>query len=132
MTDTPIATIDEYIADLPDDVRPLLEEVRRTIRTVVPDAREAIGYGIPSMTLDGAPLVYFAAWKHHLSLYPVPAGDEAFEREIAPYRASKGTVQFAYGQPVPHDLVARLVDLLVRQRTGHGEAEGPGAAPPSA
>jgi uncharacterized protein YdhG (YjbR/CyaY superfamily) len=113
-----LATVDDYIASFPDEVQVALEEVRRTIRTVVPSAGETISYRIPSITLDGAHLVYFAAWKHHISVYPVPAGDEAFEREIAPYRASKGTVRFPLGKPVPCDLVERLVALLVNQRAG--------------
>jgi uncharacterized protein YdhG (YjbR/CyaY superfamily) len=110
------ATVDDYIRSFPGEVQAALDEVRRTIRKVMPAAGETMSYRIPSITLDGARVVYFAAWKHHLSLYPVPAGDEAFEREIAPYRASKGTVRFPLGEPIPRDLVERLVTLLVGQR----------------
>lgn len=67
---------------------------------------------MPTMTLDGRKLVHFAAWKQHTSVYPVPTGDEAFDREIAPYRAAKGTARFPLGAPIPHELIGRLVTLL--------------------
>jgi uncharacterized protein YdhG (YjbR/CyaY superfamily) len=112
------ATIDQYIASFPDDVQLVLREVRRTIQEVVPDARETISYRIPAMTLRGKNLVYFAAWKHHISVYPVPDADAdgAFAQELAPYLAGKGTVQFPLGEPIPYGLIERLVVLLVQQR----------------
>ncbi|MGH3345119.1 MAG: iron chaperone [Carbonactinosporaceae bacterium] len=112
------ASIDDYISSFPEDVQIALEEVRRTIRKVVLTAGETISYQIPAVTLDGRYLVYFAAWKHHVSLYPIPAGDEAFEREIAPYKAGKGTLRFPLREPIPHDLIERVVALLVKERAG--------------
>jgi uncharacterized protein YdhG (YjbR/CyaY superfamily) len=111
-----LQTIDQYISSFPDDVRVVLEAVRRSIRKVVPAAGETISYRIPAMTLDGRHLVYFAAWKHHISLYPVPAADEALRQELAPYLASKGTVRFPLREPIPYGLIERLVALLVQQR----------------
>jgi uncharacterized protein YdhG (YjbR/CyaY superfamily) len=110
------ATIDQYVGSFPEDVQVVLQEVRRTIRNVVPAAGETISYRIPAMTLDGRHLVYFAAWKHHISLYPVPAADEDLERELAPYLAGRGTVRFPLREPIPYDLIERLVALLVQQR----------------
>ena len=115
------ATVDDYIGSFPPDVQPILREVRSTILEVVPTAEETISYQMPSMVLDGRHLVYFAAWKHHVGLYPVPASDEAFERELAPFRASKGTVRFPLGQPIPYDLIKRVVALLVAQRVVAGD-----------
>jgi uncharacterized protein YdhG (YjbR/CyaY superfamily) len=115
------ATVDDYIGSFPPDVRAILREVRSTILKVVPSAEETISYQMPSVVLDGRHLVYFAAWKHHVGLYPIPAADGAFERELAPYRASKGTVRFPLGQPVPYGLVERMVALLVAQR---GDSRG--------
>ena len=112
------ATIDQYISSFPEDVQIILEAVRRAIRNVVPAAGETISYRIPTMTLNGRHLVYFAAWKRHISLYPVPAADEAFEQELAPYMAAKGTVRFPLHEPIPYDLIERLVALLVQQRGG--------------
>ena len=113
---TPCTTIDEYIAACPADVQPILEQVRRTIRAAVPAAGESISYGIPTITLNGRTLVSFAAWKHHIGLYPLPAVTDAFAQELAPYRAAKSTVRFPLGQPLPYDIIARLMALHLTQR----------------
>lgn len=110
------ATIDDYISSFPGDVQIILTEVRRRIRSVVPDAGETISYRIPTITLDGRHLVYFAAWKHHLAVYPLPGAGAALEQELAPYRAAKGTARFPIHQPIPYDLIERLVAGLVAQR----------------
>lgn len=110
------ATIDEYISSFPQDVQGILEQVRRTARTAAPAADETISYGIPTLTLNGRDLVSFAAWKHHIGLYPLPAVDDAIAQELAPYRAAKSTVRFPLSKPIPYDLIARLVVLHVEQR----------------
>jgi uncharacterized protein YdhG (YjbR/CyaY superfamily) len=118
MAQAQFETIDQYIGSFPDDVQVILREVRRKIRSIVPAAGETISYQIPAITLGGRSLVHFAAWKHHISLYPVPAADESFMRELAPYQAGKGTVRFPLDKPIPYDIVERIVTLLVRQREG--------------
>jgi uncharacterized protein YdhG (YjbR/CyaY superfamily) len=110
------ASIDAYIRSFPEDVQVVLEEVRRRIHRAVPGAGETISYQIPTITLDGRYVVYFAAWKHHISVYPIPGGDEAFEREIAPYRAAKGTLKFPLAEPIPYDLIERVAARLAQQR----------------
>lgn len=110
------ATIEEYIATFPPAEQALLQEVRRTIHAAAPDAGESISYQIPTITLDGAHLIYFAGWKHHIALYPVPAVDEAMEQELVPYRAAKSTLRFPLDQPIPSDLISRLVTLAIAQR----------------
>lgn len=114
------ATVDQYIGAFPEDVQVILREVGHRIRNVVPEAGETISYRIPAMTLGGKHLVYFAAWKHHISLYPIPAVDESLEKELAPYLAGRGTVRFPLDKPIPYGLIERLVALLVQQRDGHG------------
>jgi uncharacterized protein YdhG (YjbR/CyaY superfamily) len=109
-------TIDDYIASKPAEVEPILERVRKTLRQAVPEADEAIRYGIPTFKLDGKYVVYFAAWKNHLSIYPIPDADEDFEKELAPYRAAKGTLKFPFRQPIPYDLIARVGARLLRRR----------------
>jgi uncharacterized protein YdhG (YjbR/CyaY superfamily) len=106
------SSVDEYLDSLRPDVREVLERVRRTIREAVPEAEEKISYQIPTVTLNGRYLVYFAAWKRHLAVYPVPGGDDAFEAEIAPYRAAKGTLRFAYDKPIPYELIGRVAVRL--------------------
>jgi uncharacterized protein YdhG (YjbR/CyaY superfamily) len=114
------ATVDDYIRSFPEDVQATLEEVRQTIRAVVPTADETISYDIPTFRLDGKYLIYFAGWKQYLSVYPVPSGDKAFERDIAPYRSGKGTLRFPFTKPIPFDLIQRLVALQVKQRGVRG------------
>lgn len=100
--------IDAYIAAQSEPARSILTRLRAAIRAAVPDAVESISYGMAAFHYRGQPLAYLAAWKHHIGLYPV-AFDTPFEAEIAPYRAAKDTVQFKYNQPVPCDLVSRIV-----------------------
>jgi uncharacterized protein YdhG (YjbR/CyaY superfamily) len=109
------ATIDEYIGAFPADVQAVLEELRRRILRVVPEAGEMISYQLPAMTLDGKHLVYFGAWAHHISVYPVPAADLAFQQELAPYLAGKGTLRFPLDKPVPYELIERVVLLLAER-----------------
>ena len=113
---TTFATVDEYIESFPDDVRILLEEIRRRILAAVPESAETISYQIPTFTLDGSAFVYVAGWKHHIAVYPIPTGDETFEQELAPYRAAKGTLKFPLKQPIPYDLIERVAVLLAAQR----------------
>ena len=115
MTDTP-ATIDDYIAAFPEDVQTILEEVRARLRSVAPTAVESISYGIPVFTLDGRYLVYFAGWKHHFSVYPLPEGDAALDEAMAPYVAGKGTLKFPLAEPIPYDLIARVAARLLQER----------------
>jgi uncharacterized protein YdhG (YjbR/CyaY superfamily) len=110
------ATVDEYVASFPDDVRTVLTEIRRLARAAVPGGVEKISYGMPTITRGGRNVVHFAAWKNHLSIYPVPAGDEAFVRDVAPYLSGKGTVRIQLTEPIPYDLVRRLVEFLAGER----------------
>jgi uncharacterized protein YdhG (YjbR/CyaY superfamily) len=112
------SNIDDYIASFPEDVRLILQEIRQTIHTAVPGADEQISYGMPTIMFEGHYLVYFAGWKNHVSLYPLPAADPALEHDMEPYVAAKGTLKFPLGKPVPYDLITRVVTALARQR-GH-------------
>ncbi|HEY5903226.1 MAG TPA: DUF1801 domain-containing protein [Anaerolineales bacterium] len=103
------ATIDEYIAAFPAETRDRLQAVRATIREAAPRAAETISYGIPTFTLNGRYLIYFAAYKKHLSLYPAPVGIPEFESALAQYKSGKGTLQFPHSQPLPLDLIHRIV-----------------------
>ena len=109
-------SVDDYIAEFPADVQEVLQAVRRTIHATIPGAGEKISYRIPTVTLDGRWVVYFAGWRDHVSLYPVPEVDAETAEQIAPYRSGKGTLRFPLDQPVPHDLITRLVRLLAGHR----------------
>ena len=109
-------TIDEYIATFPQDTQAILEKVRQSIHKAAPDAVETISYDMPTFDLNGKHLVFFAGWKHHISLYPTPAGDEAFQEKLSRYKRVKSTVQFPLDKPVPYDLVEQIVTLLILEK----------------
>ncbi len=111
---TEIKTIDQYIASQPDDVAAILEKVRATIRKVVPEAEETIGYGIPTFKLNGN-LVHFAGYKNHIGFYPGASGVEVFANEIKQHNTSKGTIQFQLNEPIPYDLIAKITTFRVQQ-----------------
>ena len=116
MTDKKLfTTIDDYISTFPADIQTILEKVRQSIQKAAPDAIETISYGIPTFNLNGKHIVFFAGWKHHISLYPLPAGDEAFQQELAHYKRAKGTIQFPLDKPIPYDLVEQIVTLLMKE-----------------
>lgn len=102
-------TIDEYLESFPEDVRRRLQELRAAIRAAAPDAKERISYRMPAFFYGAGVLVYFAAFKNHISLFPTESGVDAFRRELAPYRTSKGTIHFPLDRPLPLKLVARIV-----------------------
>ena len=106
-------TVEEYIESFPDDVRPVLEQVRKTIREAAPDAVEAISYQIPTFKLGGRYLVYFSGWKNHISLYPMPAVTEALDEELTPYKSGRGTLKFPLQKPLPLELVRKVVAALI-------------------
>lgn len=107
-------TIDAYIAGFPPEVQVLLQQIRTTIQALAPEAREAMKYAIPTFTL-GSNLVHFAAYKNHIGLYPAPRALEAFKDELAGYKGSKGAVQFPLDQPLPMDLIARIVQYRIAE-----------------
>jgi uncharacterized protein YdhG (YjbR/CyaY superfamily) len=111
------ATIDQYIAASPATARPILKEIRRVIRTAAPEAEEVISYRMPAFRLHGI-LVYFAAFKSHIGLYPPVSGDERLENALAPYAGPKGNLKFPLDHPIPYDLIRRIVRLRVRQNAG--------------
>jgi len=110
------ADIEEYIGGFPDEIGEILRRIRQIFADRVPDAGEKISYQMPTVTMDGQSLVYFAAWKQHIGMYPIPVADEALESRIAPYRAAKDTVKFVYRKPIPYDLIEQIADLMVSRR----------------
>jgi uncharacterized protein YdhG (YjbR/CyaY superfamily) len=115
--------IDAYIATFPPGVQAILERIRRTIRDAAPDARETISYQIPAFTLNGV-LVYFAAHKKHIGLYPPIRGDARLEKALSAYAGEKGNSRFPLDQPIPYDLIERIVKLRVKQNLARAAARG--------
>jgi uncharacterized protein YdhG (YjbR/CyaY superfamily) len=113
-------TVDKYIASFPADVQGQLQGVRRAMRAAAPGTEEAISYGIPTLMLDGRYLMYFAGWKRHISVYPIPAVDAQLDKEIEQYKAGKGTLRFPLTEPIPYELIGRLVAAAMRNRARSG------------
>ena len=111
MAKTNFQSIDEYIAACPVESQAYLRQIRKLIHTLAPDAKEKISYQMAAFERNGKNLIHFAGWKKHVSLYPVPAGSEAFERQIKPYVSDKGTVKFPLDEPLPIKLIERVVKL---------------------
>ena len=115
-------SIDEYIATFPPAVQAILEKIRLTIGNAAPGAQETISYLMPAFILNGV-LVYFAAFKNHIGLYPPVRGDASLERAIAPYAGEKGNLRFPLDQPIPYDLIERIVRLRVQQNVAKAAAK---------
>ncbi len=116
-------TIDEYIADFPEDIQSLLNQVRSTIKQAAPDAEESIGYGMPAYKTHGRPLVYFAAFKNHIGFYATPTGHAEFAKELSKYKQGKGSVQFPIDQPMPLELIAQIVAFRVIENQEKSKAK---------
>ncbi|MGG3283824.1 iron chaperone [Paenibacillus solani] len=105
-------SIDHYISNFPADIQEILESIRRVIREAAPEASETISYQMPTFWQQGN-VVHFAAFKNHIGFYPAPRGISEFEQELAPYITGKGTIQFALGQPIPYELITKIVKFRV-------------------
>ena len=112
---TDFLTVDEYIRTFPESVQARLNEVRSIIRSKAPGANECISYGMPAYKSNGKPLVYFAAFKSHIGFYATPTGHEAFKDDLKIYKQGKGSVQFPLDQPLPVDLIKRIVTFRVEE-----------------
>lgn len=112
------ADIDEYISWFPDDVRKILTKIRSTIKKAAPKAVESITYQIPTFKVDGKVLIYFAAFKKHVSVYPAPRDADEFKNELKDYKGGKGTVQFPLDSPVPYELISRIVRFRLAKLHG--------------
>ena len=115
-----IETIDDYIGQAPESVQEILQTLRRIIQEEAPSAQEAISYQMPTFVLNGN-LVHFAAFKNHIGFYPVPSGITAFQQELAAYKQGKGSVQFPLDEPMPYDLIRRIVRFRVAENLEKGK-----------
>jgi len=116
-------SIDEYIADFPEEIQSLLNQIRSTIKQAAPDAEESIGYGMPAYKTHGKPLVYFAAFKNHIGFYATPTGHAEFAQELSKFKQGKGSVQFPIDQPMPLKLITQIVEFRVFENQEKAKAK---------
>ncbi len=106
------ASVDDYIAAQPPDRRDALHELRRAIVDAVPDAVEAIRYGMPAYRFPNGHPVYFAGWKRHVSLHDIPVFEPDLEAEVAPFRSGKDTLKFPTTAPIPFALISQIMTTI--------------------
>lgn len=121
--DTSYKTTDEYIERLSGVAREKIEELRKIIKSVVPEATEKISYSMPAFDQNGI-IVYFAAFKDHVSLFPTSSGIEHFAKELEKYKISKGTIQFPIDQPLPRELIERIVKFRLEENLSKPAKKG--------
>jgi uncharacterized protein YdhG (YjbR/CyaY superfamily) len=105
-----VKTVDEYIKRFPPEIQKGLNELRAFIKAEAPEAEEKIAYRMPAYQLNGT-FIYFAAFKDHYSLYPIPAGTKSFEKELFPYKSGKSTLRFPLDKPLPWGLIRKVIQL---------------------
>lgn len=116
MPDKEPSTVDKYIAGFPDEVQAVLQKMRSTISPLVPGATEVISYGVPTFKINGKYVVYFAGYKSHVSIYPIPhTASQALQDAFAPYVHGRGTLRFALDKPIPYDLIEKVTLALLRE-----------------
>ena len=111
---TKFKTVEDYMSALAPDTRAILEEVRKTIAKAAPKAEEVISYNMPAFRLHGM-LVWYAAFKNHIGLYPRASGIEVFKKELSGYKMAKGSVQFPIDEPMPLSLITKIVKYRVKE-----------------
>ncbi len=117
-------TVDDYIATFAPDVQVILQRIRQAVKAAAPDAEETISYRIPAFKLNGMLLVYFAAFKKHIGLYPPVRGGDNLMRSVKPYAGPKGNLQFPFGKPIPYALIRHIVKARVLAPTEKAVSKG--------
>ncbi|HEY0303342.1 MAG TPA: DUF1801 domain-containing protein [Longimicrobiales bacterium] len=117
------ATVEEYIAAAEPNARPILKKIRATIRAEAPDAEEVLSYRMPAFRMNRI-LVWYAAFRNHIGFYPPVSGDAALQKAVAKYAGPKGNLKFPLDEPIPYDLIKRIVRLKVKQDVARGKTKG--------
>ena len=122
-TKTAGTAVDKYLAKVPEDTRATLEKLRKTIRAAAPESVEALWYQMPTIKVDGRPIMSFAAFKNHCSIFPMSyAFIRAHEEELKPFYTSKGTIRFTAAKPLPAALVKKLVKARIKENEARAQA----------
>lgn len=117
-----VQTVDEYIAAFPPEVQIVLNKIRALVKAAAPEAQERISYRIPTFSLDGV-LIYFAAFKNHIGVYPPVRGDAKLESAVARFAGEKGNLRFPLNQPIPYNLISRIVKFRVKQNRANADTK---------
>jgi uncharacterized protein YdhG (YjbR/CyaY superfamily) len=107
--------VDDCIANSPKEIQAKLQDLRKFIIAKIPNVEETISYGVPAYKLNGKAVIYFSGYKNHISIYPAPRGKKEFKEELSKYKGGKGTIQFQNSEPIPYDLVEKIINFLVKR-----------------
>jgi uncharacterized protein YdhG (YjbR/CyaY superfamily) len=118
--------VDSYIASFPEATAGVLSELRELIRSVIPQAEEAISYQLPTFRQQGSYVIYFGGYSKHVSVYPAPIEHPAFKDELAPYASGKGTAKFPLSKPLPAELIGRIVRHNAEANAARGASKAGG------
>lgn len=108
-------SINEYVSSLPENAQKAMSEIIATIKAKVPNAEEHISYNMPAFKVNGEYFVHFSAWKNHIGMYPIPAGNEAFQKQIEPYRSAKSSLNFPLDKPMPIKLIEKVIKFRIAE-----------------
>ena len=108
-------SINEYVSTLPENAQKAMSEIIATIKAKVPNAEEHISYNMPAFKVNGEYFVHFSAWKNHIGMYPIPAGNEAFQKQIEPYRSAKSSLNFPLDKPMPIKLIEKVIKFRIAE-----------------
>lgn len=106
--------VDEYISSFPEETQLAMQKVRSSIKKVIPNAEEVISYAIPCFKLNGAYVIYFAGFDHHIGVYPAPVNEESFKKEFSKYKTGKGSIQFPLDKPMPLSLITKIAKYRLK------------------
>jgi uncharacterized protein YdhG (YjbR/CyaY superfamily) len=116
-------SINEYISTLPENAQKAMEEIIAIIKSVVPDAEGHISYNMPAFKVNGEYFIHFSAWKNHIGMYPIPAGNEAFQKQIELYRSAKSSLNFPLGKPMPIKLIDKVFKFRIAENLKDAKAK---------
>jgi len=108
-------SIDEYIEGFPEETQKALKEICAAVKALVPNAEEYISYKMPAFKVNGEYFIHFSAWKNHIGMYPIPAGNEAFQKEIETYRSAKSSLNFPLDKPMPIQLIEKFIKFRIAE-----------------
>ena len=108
-------SINEYVSTLPENAQMAMREIIASIKARVPNAEEHISYNMPAFKVNGEYFVHFSAWKNHIGMYPIPAGNEAFQKQIEPYRSAKSSLNFPLDKPMPIKLIEKVIKFRIAE-----------------
>ena len=108
-------SINEYVSTLPENAQMAMREIIASIKARVPNAEEHISYNMPAFKVNGEYFVHFSAWKNHIGMYPIPAGNEAFQKQIEQYRSAKSSLNFPLDKPMPIKLIEKFIKFRIAE-----------------